>query len=34
VDDRMRLAISAVASSWYTAWTDAGQPQLTFENQD
>ena len=34
VDDRMRVAISAVASSWFTAWTDAGSPQLTFEKLD
>lgn len=30
VDARMRFAITAVASSWLTAWTDAGRPQLTF----
>lgn len=34
VDDRMRSAIFAVASSWYTAWTDAGRPILTFEKVD
>jgi hypothetical protein len=24
----MRLAIHAIASFWYTAWIDAGQPNL------
>lgn len=28
VEARMRQAIHAVASSWYTAWVDAGQPDL------
>lgn len=28
VERRMRAAIHAVASSWYTAWVDAGQPDL------
>lgn len=29
VEKRMRDAILAVASSWYTAWIDGGQPDLT-----
>lgn len=29
VERRMRSAISAVASWWYTAWVDAGQPDLS-----
>ncbi|WP_343672333.1 zinc dependent phospholipase C family protein [Chitinophaga sp.] len=29
VERRMRAAIHAVASCWYTAWVDAGQPPLT-----
>lgn len=28
VERQMRLAIQAVASYWYTAWVDAGQPNL------
>lgn len=28
VERQMRLAIKAVASFWYTAWVDAGQPNL------
>ena len=28
VERRMRQSIFAVASFWYTAWVDAGQPQL------
>lgn len=28
VERRMRSAIAAVASCWYTAWVDAGQPPL------
>lgn len=28
VDDRMRASIHTVASVWYTAWIDAGQPPL------
>jgi hypothetical protein len=28
VEDRMRDAILAVGSSWYTAWADAGKPDL------
>jgi hypothetical protein len=29
IERRMRLSIYAVASFWYTAWVDAGQPDLT-----
>jgi hypothetical protein len=29
VERRMRQAIYAVASFWYTAWVNAGQPDLT-----
>ena len=29
VERRMRLSIYSVASFWYTAWVDAGQPDLT-----
>lgn len=29
VESRMRGAILSVASSWYTAWVDAGQPDLS-----
>ena len=28
IERRMRLAISSVASFWYTAWVNAGQPDL------
>jgi hypothetical protein len=28
VERRMRLAISSIASFWYTAWVNAGQPDL------
>lgn len=28
VEDRMRAAILALGSAWYTAWVDAGQPDL------
>lgn len=28
VERRMRLAIASVASFWYTAWVNAGQPDL------
>ncbi len=28
IERRMRAAILAVSSSWYTAWVDAGQPDL------
>ncbi len=28
VEERMRNAILAIGSSWYTAWVDAGQPDL------
>ena len=29
VEDRMRKAIHAVGSTWYTAWVNAGEPNLT-----
>jgi hypothetical protein len=29
VERRLRAAIIAVGSIWYTAWVDAGQPDLT-----
>ncbi len=29
VERRMRATIKAIASIWYTAWVDAGQPNLT-----
>jgi len=29
IEKRMRMSIYAVASFWYTAWVDAGQPDLT-----
>ena len=29
MERRMRAAIHAVGSAWYTAWVDAGQPDLT-----
>ena len=29
VERRMRQSIFAVASFWYTAWVNAGQPDLT-----
>jgi hypothetical protein len=29
VESRMRAAILAIGSSWYTAWIDAGQPDLS-----
>jgi len=28
IERRMRQSIYAVASMWYTAWVDAGQPDL------
>jgi len=31
VEQRMRAAITAIASAWYTAWVDAGSPLLTDE---
>lgn len=40
VERRMRMAIASVASSWYTAWVNAGQPDLknmratTFSEED
>jgi hypothetical protein len=32
VERRMRAAIHAVSSAWYTAWVDAGQPDLVNMN--
>jgi hypothetical protein len=32
VERRMRAAIHAVSSAWYTAWVDAGQPDLANMN--
>ncbi len=29
VEDRMRRSIRAIGSAWYTAWIDAGQPDLS-----
>ena len=29
IERRMRAAIHAVSSAWYTAWVDAGQPDLS-----
>ena len=29
IERRMRMSIYSVASFWYTAWVDAGQPDLT-----
>jgi hypothetical protein len=34
VERRMRQSIFAVASFWYTAWVDAGQPSLAHAIQD
>jgi len=31
VEDQMKRAIESVASFWYTAWVNAGQPELNFE---
>ena len=28
VEERFRTAILAIGSAWYTAWVDAGQPDL------
>jgi hypothetical protein len=28
VEDRMRASIRAIGSSWFTAWVNAGQPDL------
>ena len=28
VEERMRGAVQAVGSAWYTAWVDAGQPEF------
>jgi hypothetical protein len=29
VERRLRASIQAIASFWYTAWIDAGQPDLS-----
>ena len=29
VEDRMKAAIQAIGSAWYTAWVNAGQPDLS-----
>jgi hypothetical protein len=35
VERRMRRAVYAVASLWYTAWVNAGQPDLSrLENKE
>jgi hypothetical protein len=35
VEQQMQKAILALGSSWYTAWVDAGQPDLTdFKNDE
>ena len=34
VERRMRQSIFAVASCWYTAWVNAGQPQLNHLTND
>jgi len=34
VENRMRASILAIGSSWYTAWVDAGQPDLTNLSSD
>lgn len=31
VEDRMRKAIHAIGSAWYTAWIDAGQPDFEID---
>ncbi len=31
VERRMRAAIRAIGSAWYTAWVDAGQPDFSYE---
>ena len=28
IERRMRLSIASIASFWYTAWVNAGQPNL------
>ncbi len=33
VEERMRAAILAVGSTWYSAWIDAGQPDLSSLNE-
>ena len=32
VESRMQAAIRSIASAWYTAWIDAGQPRLQLTN--
>ncbi len=34
VEDRFRKAIHSVGSAWYTAWVDAGRPDLNLLNSD
>jgi hypothetical protein len=34
VEKRMREAINSIGSAWYTAWVDAGQPDLSKLNYD
>jgi len=34
VEDRFRKAIQSVGSAWYTAWVDAGRPDLNLLNAD
>jgi hypothetical protein len=35
VEDRMRIAIKSIGSFWYTAWVNAGQPDLSkIEDKD
>ena len=40
IERRMRASVFAIASFWYTAWVEAGQPDLsglagkTFSNED
>jgi protein tyrosine phosphatase len=40
IETRMRMSIFTVASFWYSAWVDSGQPDLTklpgktFSNED
>lgn len=33
VEARMRAAIQSVGTAWYTAWVDAGQPDLNFMDE-
>jgi hypothetical protein len=35
VERRMRLAVKTIGSFWYTAWVNAGQPDLSkFDDED